>query len=147
MSKLQPGTGEDPNLILIVKARKGDAANALVLSHNGDRYVPSIKFPETQTRESTPPEEEQDDTSDIEELRLTFDKPPKDIRRGFSFGTNREACDVLLGSNKFQSNISGVHFSIGFDKERRLVLQDDSTRGTSISYDGWGKEHGRRFFK
>ncbi|PGG96978.1 serine/threonine protein kinase [Helicocarpus griseus UAMH5409] len=81
------------------------------------------------------------------ELRLGFNKPPKNITRGFAFGTEPERCDVLLAPKRRQGGISGVHFYITFDREGRVVLRDQSTRKTSVSYDGWGAQHRRRNFR
>ena len=47
-------------------------------------------------------------------LALGFDQSPKDISRGFIFGSDPETCDVLLAENK-HSGISGNHFSISVD--------------------------------
>jgi hypothetical protein len=78
---------------------------------------------------------------------LTFDKPPRDITRGYSFGTERKRYDVLLGAKRREGNISGVHFYITFDKEGRITLKDESTHGTAVSYEGIGQEHKRRNFQ
>jgi hypothetical protein len=72
------------------------------------------------------------------QLRLTFDKPPKDIGRG--------ACDVSFAPKRRQYGISEVHFYIIFDEEGRLVLEGKPTHGSSVSYDGWGQEHKRHMF-
>ena len=47
-------------------------------------------------------------------LALGFDQSPKDISRGFIFGSDPETCDVLLAENR-HSGISGNHFSISVD--------------------------------
>jgi hypothetical protein len=73
----------------------GDKApgKALKLPHNRDRYVPPDKPDDIQSRETTPyPEQGEDDTTKTERahrLCLTFDRPPRAIGRGFSFGTDK----------------------------------------------------------
>ncbi|WEW58338.1 hypothetical protein PRK78_003806 [Emydomyces testavorans] len=139
---------EDPNLILTVRATDREAAlQALQLPHNIDRYV-SRHQPQgcVESREITPTEEDDPDLENAEQLRLTFDRPPKDIGRGFSFGTDKDFCDVLLAAKRRQYNISGVHFYITFDMKGRLILRDESTRGTAVSYGNWGKRSKRHHF-
>ncbi|PGH13527.1 serine/threonine protein kinase [Polytolypa hystricis UAMH7299] len=68
-----------------------------------------------------------------------------DIKCGFSFGTDQELCDVLLGKPGLVG-ISGIHFYINFDEEGRVVLFDESDSGTSVSYKGWGKKMKLRHF-
>ena len=47
-------------------------------------------------------------------LALGFDESPRDIAKGFVFGSDPETCDILLAQNK-HSGISGNHFSISVD--------------------------------
>ena len=47
-------------------------------------------------------------------LALGFDQSPKDMSRGFIFGSDPEICDVLLAENN-HSGMSGNHFSISID--------------------------------
>ena len=55
-----------------------------------------------------------EDTSQTVHLALSFDQNPKDLSKGFVFGSDPETCDVLLASNKF-SGVTGNHFSIHVD--------------------------------
>lgn len=45
---------------------------------------------------------------------MYLDQPPKDITKGFVFGSEQRTCDVLLADNK-ETGISGNHFSIHID--------------------------------
>ena len=45
---------------------------------------------------------------------LYLDQPPKDITKGFVFGSDPRSCDVLLATNK-GSGISANHFSVHID--------------------------------
>lgn len=47
-------------------------------------------------------------------LAFSFDNRPKDISKGFVFGSDPETCDVLLARDKV-GGISGNHFSISVD--------------------------------
>ena len=61
------------------------------------------------------------------------------------FGTNHYDCDVLLGS-RGRNNISNRHFCITFDEQRRVILKDSSTWGTTVSYGGQAGEETRHHF-
>ncbi|OJD13199.1 hypothetical protein AJ78_06317 [Emergomyces pasteurianus Ep9510] len=145
---------EDSNLILTVKAtvkRKQAPIKALMLPHNRDQYMPSDEPDDVvESREITPYAdlEEEDDTTERErshQLRLTFNRPPIDIERGFFFGTDKQAYDVLLETKTRQGDISEIHFYITFNDEECLVLMGAlNTGGTAVSYDGWGQRSRRR---
>ena len=47
-------------------------------------------------------------------LALGFDPGPKDVSKGFVFGSDPQTCDVLLANNK-HVGVSGNHFSISVD--------------------------------
>ena len=47
-------------------------------------------------------------------LALSFDPGPKDLSKGFVFGSDPQTCDVLLAKDK-TSGVSGSHFSINVD--------------------------------
>lgn len=47
-------------------------------------------------------------------LALSFNSSPKDVSKGFVFGSDPETCDILLGMDHY-TGISGHHFSIGVD--------------------------------
>ena len=47
-------------------------------------------------------------------LALGLNESPRDISKGFIFGSDPETCDILLAENIY-SGISGNHFSIGVD--------------------------------
>ncbi|KAK2811777.1 hypothetical protein FQN50_001815 [Emmonsiellopsis sp. PD_5] len=145
MATLQP---EDPNLILTLKAESTNAARALRLPHNKARYIPPMYNDHDHTSRETTPEKTGDDSSEIDQLVLRFDQPPGNISRGFVFGTEPDECDVLLGERKYMYDISRVHFRITFDENGRVALFDCHSRcGTSVSYDNFGAEHTRKFFK
>lgn len=99
-----PNIDQDPNIILIIEAEpRTHGAEALVLTHNRARYFPPDEFSQPGSREHTPsPEPEGSKTSwtkKYHHLCLTVDKPPKNAGRGFSFGSDKTVCDVLLAPN------------------------------------------------
>lgn len=151
---------EDPNIIATLVATESEshlARRAFTLAHNRDRYLPPLlETSHSSSRESTPfsdHAQEHDKVHTADRFELTFDKPPKKPRDGFVFGWNSD-CDIqLLDKNNIQpedrysvQKISRRHFSITFDAQRRVVLRDTSTNGTSVSYDGQAQNEVRSHF-
>ncbi|KAF2757512.1 hypothetical protein EJ05DRAFT_476763 [Pseudovirgaria hyperparasitica] len=61
--------------------------------------------------------------------------------RGIVFGTDPRTCDIVLPALQNREGrplVSKQHFYITFDAQRRLVLRDCSTHGTTVTYDGRG---------
>ena len=134
---------DDANAILILIAESDETKKAFRDTFNRDRYDGPLKkddekasksSSDTASRGTTPScQGDGEDESEICRLLLTFNKPPKDIGRGFSFGTNQHKCDVLLKPEK-KNQMSRLHFSITFDEKQQLVLRDTSTHGTWVSF-------------
>ncbi len=82
-------------------------------------------------------------------LQLTFDKESKDPTKGYSFRTNSQICDVVLGPRGAHQS-SGLHFCIAFDvtfgEKKHLMLRDSSANGTAVSYSGQAREEVRHHF-
>ncbi|CAN8096757.1 unnamed protein product [Discula destructiva] len=74
-------------------------------------------------------------------LVLRFSRPPRGDR-GFVFGHDSGVCDCVLPAFY---GVEGAHFAITYDGFHRLVLEDSSTAGTSVEYDGEAGERRRRF--
>ena len=145
---------EDPNLIatLIPVDQWKLAEKALLLGENQDRRLSPKEGPPIPSREATPAQENPDDDhreyDSTHRLQLTFVKEPKDPTKEYSFGTNSQICDVLLGPRGARA-MSGLHFCITFDvisNEKRLILRDSSTHGTAVSYNGQAEKEVRRHF-
>lgn len=155
---------EDPNLIFVLKPITPRAVDVFGHEHNRKRLVPA---PQTVavSRGATPAtnigdNEDDDDgqggiTGDLDEendekgdfysqLRFTFDQKPRDIQRGFVFGSNSDICDVLLGSS--HTGISSVHFTITLDGQGRPVLRNTSQLAMAVSYNGQACEQKRLKF-
>jgi len=130
---------EDPNLIATLIAVNGKKLikDAFCLPHNKARYLQPVGgIDESITisgREPTPARNSRESNYDVtHRIQLTFSERPKDIRWGYSFGTDPQVCDVLLGS-RGAKGISGRHFCITFDKQRRVILRDSSVCGEPLS--------------
>lgn len=140
---------EDASHILTLKAASIRAEKVLAIEHNGNRYMPppnDYAAVEVWSRETTPTtntgnEEREDFCS---QLRLSFDLLPKDIQRGFVFGSNPASCDVLL--ERAGGPVSRQHFCITFDDQERVVLKDTSSSNTIVSYDGHAATQQRHHF-
>ena len=83
--------------------RFGLAKNAL--THHGDRFLAEVGLSSQKINA---------DAHGPVHFALGFDSKPKDISKGFIFGSDPETCDVLLARGK-RPGISGNHFSISVD--------------------------------
>lgn len=150
---------EDPDLITTLIPVDDLTKHVFSYESNKNRYLPPAEGfnddPVISSREITPaydiPQKDdgEDNYENMYRLLLNFDKePPKDLSKGYAFGTDEQKCDVVLAPRGVRG-ISGVHFHILFDvinKERRLVLRDSSTNGTAVSYDGQAEKEVRHRF-
>lgn len=145
---------EDPNLIFTLKAISGYAQEVFQRSDNQRFYIPPShhEVVAAASRESTPATNVGDDNNAegqgddkrgfCHQLRFTFNQKPRCVERGFVFGSNPKTCDVLLGRPK--DGISGSHFRITFNDKHQLVLIDQSTHGTAVSYGGQAWDEKRK---
>lgn len=109
----------DPNLILSMVVRQRDLVASLTSDKNKGRFDPVQKEPTglrkpKPSNQQTSTGQEDDDTDEAKEIqepygyvRLKFNAPPRDITRGFFFGTNTKLCDVVF-SKPEASGISGL---------------------------------------
>lgn len=68
----------------------------------------------------------------VHALVLRFSRPPRGIR-GFVFGRDSTVCDCVLPDFR---GVGNAHFAITYDDSHRLVLEDFSSAGTTVTYDG-----------
>ncbi|KAL8770162.1 MAG: hypothetical protein Q9209_004004 [Squamulea sp. 1 TL-2023] len=127
----------DPRLIVTLLAINTAAEIAWNRSENRHHCVPGVTFDagvaDAVSRGTTPsamgPEERRGST-----LRLTFDNPPKNLQKGFVFGSHPKYCDVSLrGWSRF---VSRQHFRIAFNTRGDLILEDTSKIPTCVVYSG-----------
>lgn len=69
-------------------------------------------------------------------LALNFNQIPKDVSKGFVFGSDPETCDVLLSMNNY-TGVCGNHFSISVDWATgnpliTCLTSDDGSAGMRI---------------
>ncbi|MCJ1465456.1 hypothetical protein MMC07_004074 [Pseudocyphellaria aurata] len=79
----------------------------------------------------------------IDHIVLSFNEKPKDILKGWQFGTNPDSSDVLLG-HRGATGISGRHFLITITEKFCVELQEDSQYGTAVRYDGQAENEIRK---
>ena len=109
------------SLLVLVEPEGPEAQAAFRISHNeGFRHSGKARDALKDDKDAT--SSKTDPTSHIVDLdrlsavylALGFDQSPKDISRGFIFGSDPEICDVLLAENNY-NGMSGNHFSISVD--------------------------------
>jgi hypothetical protein len=96
------------------------------------------------SRETTPASDAGDEYS--HRIKLEFSQPPKNPAKGFLFGRNPRICDVVLDTGH-GSRISNAHFYITFNRHRNLILRDESTHGTAVTYSNQTSRETRKSFE
>lgn len=118
-------------LIVTLVAENERAEIAWKYPHNKNRANIG-KGIELSSRDSTPAEEEEDNS----ELQLTFSIPPKVPQNGFRFGSLPRDCDILLEEKR--QGIGRRHCCITFDALDRVIVKATTTAETHVSYEGQG---------
>ena len=144
---------EDPNTIITLSPADeyGLALAACRLDHNKQRYLQPFQFLDHgPSRETTPADSEFsgisiDPLEHLHRILLDFRQQFKEPGR-ISFGSVPKDVDILLASKRRQHNLSGVHFYITFDAQYRLVIKDDSSGGTIVSYGNQARDQRRHHF-
>ena len=152
---------DDPNIIATLMASgMNRAERAFQFEHNKQRYEAPTDDIRPFSRETTPYSGDdfqdgnpKDKDATSHRLKLSFDRPPKNMSKGYVFGWG-PGCDIQLvdrddlrpGDREQVGMVSQKHFSITFDTERRVVLRDASTNRTAVSYDGQAGNELRRHF-
>ncbi|KAL8941885.1 MAG: hypothetical protein Q9216_001995 [Gyalolechia sp. 2 TL-2023] len=142
---------DDDNLFAVLMPCNENTKDAFRYPHNANRYYERIKAipqePVFESRESTPSppdfQESSLDYTSLDRILLTFDQKPKDLSKGWQFGTNPSSSDVLLGDRRTKG-ISARHFTITIANNLRVMLHEDSTYGTAVGYDGEASDEVRK---
>ena len=133
----------DPNLILTLTAINPRTTYAFEDPHNENRLVPPTGRSTREESVSTNP-----DDGPVQEhapqLRLTFDRPPRDPQQGWVFGNNRSYCDIWIGCA--QERVSSRHFRITFNLQGQVILRDNSLHGTTVVYNEQCQKDNRSHF-
>ena len=135
----------DPKIMARLVALNARTRTAWAHPHNKSFYVPTRKrgFPEydENRHESTPVHEKNDNDSDDKvnepELRIRFDIRPKDISKGWMFGSDRSVCDIYCGADGGygESSISKQTFLITMSKQGNVILKHiKDTNQTQAQY-------------
>ena len=65
---------------------------------------------------------------------MTFDNKPKDLEKGFVFGSDPRICDVFLGERG--AGFSGQQFCITFNEGGEVVFKNTSRKEAQVDYNG-----------
>ena len=134
-----------PNIMARLMALNQRTRTAWAHPHNKRFYVPTRvrgrpEYDET-SHESLPVHENTDSDSGGEanepELWLRFDIRPKDISKGWIFGSDRSACDIYYGEDEGYCNttVSEQTFLITMSKQGNVVLKQlQDTDETQVQY-------------
>ena len=123
----------DPRLIVTLEAVDSTAERAWNRPENRDRCSFVSEFDDgvvdIPSRETTPAP-----GSCRSQIQLTFNKKPKNLEKGFVFGSDPQICDVLLGG--WGAGFTRQHFRITFNARGEVILEDTSRIVTRVSYNG-----------
>ena len=132
----------DPTIIVTLVESCPTAERAWNRPENRDRCKPAPEpagdVDSIPSREPTPAEQSQG----YSKVYLDFDNKPKDLEKGFVFGSDPQKCDVLLGGWPL---FSREHFRITFNARGDVILEDTSRVKTCVEYEG-EKPSGRNYF-
>ena len=121
---------KDPRLIMTLEALSQKAEGAWNRLQNRDRCLPASEFVvEVSSRESTPAVD-----SIASQIQLGFNNKPKDLQRGFVFGSDLHICDVFLGERG--TGFSGRHFCITFNERGEVIFNNTSRKEVQVDYNG-----------
>lgn len=152
---------EDPILIACLYPADNEwsyAQDAIRMSENSNRYIlpQGLTVSEQGSRESTVSVEGDEDLlpnyTNYPGLQLTFNRGLK-AGQGFVLGTDSNRCDIVLPKIEVdhldrkprRNKVGRCHCCLTFDEERRLILRDFSRHGTTVTYDGQGRENRQHF--
>ena len=146
MSTTQHSTMADPNLFAVLTAydNKNLARDAFGLPANIHCFRKAAEGiaeePTIDSREPTPAPQPSPEArcESGDRILLRLDKPPKDSKTGWKFGTDPRVSDVLLG-HRGTSGISSSQFYITITEQFHVELHERSRYGTVVSYDGQAK--------
>lgn len=137
---------DEPNLVARLIALNKRTRKAWAHPHNRKHYVPAsfqgFKLRGRAIRESTPPDDfmnknvRREDTEP--ELQLYLSNRPRDITKGWVFGSDKTACDIYCGEidEESQYNIGRQTFSITLNEEGQVILRHlRNTNRTLVQYD------------
>ena len=121
---------KDQRLIMTLEAVSPTAERAWNRPQNQDRCLPASEFVvDISSRESTPAVGQPGS-----QIQLTFDDKPKDLEKGFVFGSDPRICDVFLGERG--AGFSGQQFCITFNERGDVIFKNTSRKKVQVDYNG-----------
>ena len=121
---------KDPRLIVTLEAQGTTAERAWNRSQNRDRCLPaSESVADISSRESTPAVDQPGS-----QITLTFDNKPKNLQKGFVFGSDPRICDIFLGERG--AGFSGQQFCITFNERGEVIFNNTSRKEAEVNYNG-----------
>ena len=120
----------DPRLIVTLEAVSPTAERAWNRPQNQYRCLPaSESIADISSRESTPAVYQPKS-----QVQLAFDNKPKDLEKGFVFGSDPRICDVFLGERG--AGFSGQQFCITFNERGEVIFKNMSRKKAQVDYKG-----------
>ncbi len=120
----------DPRLIVTLEAHGTTAERAWNRAQNQARCLPaSESVVDISSRESTPAVDQP-----RSQIQLTFDDKPKNLDKGFVFGSDPQICDVFLGERG--AGFSGQQFCITFNERGEVIFKNTSRKEAQVDYNG-----------
>ena len=121
---------KDSRLIVTLEAYGTTAERAWNRPQNRDRCLPASEFVvDISSRESTPAIDQPGS-----QIQLTFDDKPKNLDKGFVFGSDPQICDVFLGERG--AGFSGQQFYITFNERGEVVFKNIARKKAQVDYNG-----------
>ncbi|KAL8711503.1 MAG: hypothetical protein Q9220_004161 [cf. Caloplaca sp. 1 TL-2023] len=120
----------DPQLIIVLEALSLLAEGAWTRLENRDRCEPASGLDgvvDISSRESTPAGD-----GHGSRILLTFQNKPKNLLKGFVFGSDAKVCDILLGERG--AGFSRQHFRITFNERGQVIFENTSRKKASVNY-------------
>ena len=118
----------DPRLIVTLEAVSPTAERAWNRPQNQDRCLPaSESVVDISSRESTPAVGQPGS-----QIQLTFNDKPKNLEKGFVFGSDPKICDVFLGERG--AGFSGQQFCIAFNERGEVIFKNTSRKEAQVNY-------------
>lgn len=131
--------GVDPRLIVTLEADGMTAERSWNRPQNRDRCLPASEFVvDTSSRESTPAVDQP-----RSQIQLSFDHKPKNLEKGFVFGSDPRICDVFLGERG--AGFSGQQFCITFNKRGEVTFKNTSRKKAQVNYNDENPPRRNRF--
>ena len=120
----------DPRLIITLEAVSPTAERAWNRPQNQDRCLTASEFvADISSRESTPAVDQPKSR-----IQLAFDNKPKDLGKGFVFGSDPRICDIFLGERG--AGFSGQQFCITFNQRGEVIFKNTSQKEARVDYNG-----------